>query len=98
MREKHNTTFRVKALARRDNEGREHFHYIEAAFSRSPITASLGPLLSQGLVTLDFLIKLKANGATRDHGYLFRIHASHWSLLFPPSQHFDLRTSGLLGT
>lgn len=89
---KHRETFWIKAATRRRDDGREEFHYTSARHTRSPISSNLGPLLQEGKVQLDLLLKFKSRHgrAVRDHGYLFKIHPTKLDLLFPPSVTHDL--------
>jgi MvaI/BcnI restriction endonuclease family len=90
LAEKHSETFWVKAAARKDSEGKEHFHYVEVEHTRAPVTSALAPLVKSGVVTMDFTLKLKPTGGTRDHGYLFKIRPENLDALFPPSRRYRL--------
>ena len=86
---KHNETLWVKARTRKDSTG-EHFHYISAVHTHSPMLTYLEALFEIGAIELDLTLHLKDRSegqkpATRDHGYLFKIHPSNLDLLFPPS-------------
>lgn len=90
LAEKHSETFWVKAAAKKDSKGKEHFHYVEVEHTRAPITSALAPLVMSGVVTMDFTLKLKPTGGTRDHGYLFKIKPENLDALFPPSKRYKL--------
>lgn len=90
LAEKHNETFWIKAASKKDSRGIEHFHYVEVEHTRAPVTSALAPLVKSGVVTMDFTLKLKPTGGTRDHGYLFKIKPEHLDALFPPSRRYKL--------
>jgi len=86
---KHNETLWIKAKTKRDSSG-EHFHYVSAVHTHSPMLTYLESLFEIGAIELDLTLHLKQRAesqkpATRDHGYLFKIHPSNLDLLFPPS-------------
>jgi hypothetical protein len=88
--EKHNETFWISA----DStwiDGIEHFHYTLAEHTRKPIASQFDLLLSQGLITLDHMIK-RDSGKNRaaERGPFFKIRKSAATLLFPPSQIYNL--------
>lgn len=72
---KHPATLFVKATSR--GVGRsEEFRYDEVILCRDPSLANLLELMDAGLLGLDFTLHQKANGTSRDHGYLWRIRES----------------------
>ncbi|WP_457253139.1 MvaI/BcnI family restriction endonuclease [Pedococcus sp. P5_B7] len=85
LREKHQSTFWVVADTVAQG-GVEYFHYRQVVHSQGPLTANFGPLIDDGTVTMDFTLSLRASGATRDHGYLFKIWPESRHLLIPQSQ------------
>ena len=89
---KHAETFWVKANVEL-LEKHEHFHYVSARHTRSPIASNLPTAIEIGKVQVDFLMHLKENGGTRDHGYLFRTTEDGAKLLFPTPLTYDLRSS-----
>lgn len=82
---KHRNTFWVKARHKKNADGLEAFHYVEVEQTKSPLVGNLAPLLEIGAITMDYTLSQKASGASRDHGYLFKIHPENFDLLFPPS-------------
>lgn len=85
LREKHQSTFWVVADTV-SRGGIEYFHYRQVVHSQGPLTTNFGPLLDDGTVTMDFTLSLRSNGATRDHGYLFKIWPESRHLLIPKAQ------------
>lgn len=88
LREKHKETFWVKVKSQ-VIDGEEHFTLTSVRHTRQPSTASFDALLDEGAVTVDHLIKRKANGGTVEKGPLFKIeHARVPDLfVFPPRQY-----------
>lgn len=82
---KHRNTFWVKARHKKIANGLEAFHYVEVEQTNSPLVSNLAPLLEIGAITMDYTLSQKASGASRDHGYLFKIRPENFDLLFPPS-------------
>ena len=78
---KHNETFWVGATCKKV-KGVEHFHYTNILHTKKPSASIFHSLLSQGIITVDHLIK-KQNGAVREKGPLFKIKPSDLELLFP---------------
>lgn len=87
--EKHNETFWIAADSL-TIDGREHFLYKQVVHTRKPITSQFDILLEQGIITVDHLIKLGANGKAVEKGPLFKIKPDAVSLLFPPSKKYSL--------
>lgn len=86
---KHRSTFWVVA----DSsiiDGVEHFHYRTALHTERPLAGNLAPLLEQGKVTFDFTLSTRETGATRDHGYLFKMWPSDLELLIPRTRSYSL--------
>jgi hypothetical protein len=82
---KHRNTFWVKAMHKKTADGLEAFHYVEVEQTKSPLVGNLAPLLEIGAITMDYTLSQKASGASKDHGYLFKIRPENFDLLFPPS-------------
>ncbi len=82
---KHRNTFWVKARHKKTADGLEAFHYVEVEQTKSPLVGNLAPLLEIGAITMDYTLSQKSTGASRDHGYLFKIRPENFDLLFPPS-------------
>jgi len=81
--QKHAETFWVSAEKKVVN-GKEHFLYSTVTHTVSPIAEYFGPLIEANVITMDYTLHLKANGQSRDHGYLFKIRPEDLPLLFPP--------------
>ncbi|MGX7685559.1 MvaI/BcnI family restriction endonuclease [Flectobacillus sp. BAB-3569] len=89
--EKHNETFWISA----DSiliDGREHFLYKKVEHTQKPIVSQFDILLEQGIITLDHLIKKTVSGKVVEKGPLFKIKPNALSLLFPPSQIYQLNS------
>lgn len=86
---KHRETFWVKAQHNSDRAS-ELFHYIEVEHTANPYIDKLETLIETGLITMDYTMHIKPNGAIRDHGYLFKLHQNSKNSLFPESTIYDL--------
>lgn len=86
---KHPETFWVKAHVRNDGTT-EEFHYVSVTHTRSPLVTNFGLLIGSGKIELDYLMHIKPNGQSRDHGYKFKIWPSNFDLLFPPPLIYEL--------
>ncbi len=87
--EKHNETFWIAA----DSlliDNKEHFIYKKVEHTKKPIVSQFDILLEQGIITLDHLIKRTSVGKVVEKGPLFKIKPNALSLLFPPSQSYNL--------
>lgn len=87
--EKHKETFWVSATSL-FIDGKEHFQYIAAEHTKSPIISQFDILLDQGIITLDHLIKRNQKGKVVEKGPLFKIRPNSLDLLFPPSKTYNL--------
>ena len=90
--EKHPATFWVKASVDRDENGWEFFRYDQIKYTRNPNASLLSNLIDEGIVTVDFLMHYRPNGAIRDHGFPFKIMPNNVNLLFPEVIEYDLTT------
>lgn len=88
---KHNETFWIGAESKKIS-GIEHFHYKKVVHTKLPIATNFHTLCSEGVITLDHLIKRTISGKVVEKGPLFKIHPNDLGLLFPPPQEFDLTT------
>ena len=79
---KHHETVWISAATETRWDG-EYFRFDKVIHTQSPKIYSLGFLLADGVVTLDYTLHYKPDGNTRDHGYIFRIHPKNMDLLFP---------------
>ena len=87
--EKHNETFWV-ATDTLMIDNKEHFIYKSVEHTKKPIVSQFDILLEQGIITLDHLIKRTPVGKVVEKGPLFKIKPNALSMLFPPSQAYDL--------
>ena len=87
--EKHNETFWIAADALMV-DGKEHFIYKNVEHTKKPIVSQFDILLEQGIITLDHLIKRTPVGKSVEKGPIFKIKPKALSLLFPPSQSYNL--------
>lgn len=86
---KHRETFWVSAQTE-IVDGREHFIYTEVEHTKKPIATQFDLLVSQGIITMDHLIKRNSKGKVVEKGPLFKIRPNSLDLLFPPSVKHDL--------
>lgn len=86
---KHNETFWIAAESLYE-DGKEYFNYKKVEHTRKPIVSQFDVLVEQGMITLDHLIKRKANGRVSEKGPLFKIKPKALGLLFPPSEVYML--------
>ena len=86
---KHAETFWV--TARPEMIGtREWYHLETVLHTRKPVLSQLDPLLDQGVITMDHLIKRTPTGGAQEKGPLFKISGPDLPLLFPPPLEYDL--------
>ena len=71
-------------------DGIEHFHYYKAIITEMGSFDHLPELLRTGVITLDLTLKRKPSGATRDHGYLFRVKSENLYSAIPKPREIDL--------
>ena len=72
----------VKADARKDGEGIEQFHYIEAELVSEPGDKEFLQALRDGIAVIDIRIHLNENGTVRNRGTAIRIHERDLATLF----------------
>lgn len=87
--EKHNETFWV-ATDTLIIDNKEHFIYKSVEHTKKPIVSQFDILLEQGIITLDHLIKRTPVGKVVEKGPIFKIKPNALSMLFPPSQTYNL--------
>lgn len=85
LRDKHRQTFWVGAQCRGSGKN-EEFHYVQVEHTKQPIVRNFDTLIEGGVISVDYLMSEKGMGRVRDHGYLFKLHASDFRALFPPSE------------
>jgi len=88
--EKHKETFWIKAEPI-DINGVEHFVLKSVIHTKNPLVGQFMPLLKDGVITMDHLIKRK-NGVSNatEKGPLFKINPKHLELLFPEQKEYQL--------
>lgn len=91
LKEKHRETFFVKGSKKVAEGGGSFFQYETVFHTRSPLADRLEELFEAGILELDYTLSQRANGTTRDHGYLFKIHPDNLALLFPEQAVYQLR-------
>lgn len=79
---KHKETVWVSATTDVRSDG-EYFLFDKVVHTKGPNIAMFPYLLDSGVITLDYTLHFKADGNTRDHGYMFRINPQDINLLFP---------------
>lgn len=88
--EKHKETFWIKAESV-DIGGVEHFVLKSVIHTKNPLVGQLMPLLAEGVITMDHLIKRKnGTGNAAEKGPLFKINPKHLELLFPEQKEYVL--------
>ena len=83
--EKHPQTFWVGAKTR-GRGAAEEFHYTQLEYTKQPKVRNFDALIESGIITVDYLMSERKPGVVRDHGYLFKMNASDFYALFPPSE------------
>lgn len=86
---KHKETFWVTAQSRIE-DSKEYFLFNSVEHTKGPLINQFGMLVDIGAITLDYPIKRLPNGSTVDKGCNFKLKRNALSLLFPPSQTYDL--------
>jgi hypothetical protein len=88
LQTKHPESFWVKADAQVIN-GVEHFHYHSVVHTNKPLLANFALAIADGTITVDLTMSESGTGV-RDHGYLFKIWPSDFSVLFPAPREYSL--------
>ncbi|QIZ77266.1 MvaI/BcnI family restriction endonuclease [Ferrimonas lipolytica] len=90
--EKHSETFWIEADSWFE-EGVEYFHLRSLVHTKAPILTQLIPLIIDGKITMDHLIKRSGKtDKVSEKGPLFKINKRDLSLLFPEPIHHCLKT------
>jgi len=89
LSEKHPQTFWVGAKCKGKGQD-EHFHYITVEHTKKPKARNFDALIEGGKISVDYLMSQRGENRVRDHGYLFKIHQSDFTALFPPSDYYEL--------
>lgn len=82
LKEKHTETFWIEAESLVIN-GIEHFLLKRVRHTRGPLLTQIVPLIAEGVITLDHLIKRNAKGRVSEKGPLFKIFPQDLGKLFP---------------
>ena len=88
--EKHQETFWISAAVKKIND-EEFFSLEKFTHTKNPMVHQLLPLIDQGVITLDHLIKRK-NGTNRtsEKGPFFKIKPENLNMLFPEPVFYSL--------
>lgn len=90
MVEKHKETFWIKADSVMIDDV-EHFVLKSIIHTKNPLQNQLVQLISEGVVTMDHLIKrVGTTGSAQEKGPLFKIKPSALGLLFPEPKEYIL--------
>lgn len=88
--EKHKETFWIKATSVNIG-GVEHFNLLSVIHTRNPSLDQLMPLIEQGVITMDHLIKRKnGTGSVSEKGPLFKMKPAFLGLLFSEPVEYTL--------
>jgi len=83
LHEKHSETFWIEAESTFIN-GEEYFNLKSVIHTKMPLLNQLMPLIENGVITMDHLIKRNAkNNRVSEKGPLFKIDKRNLELLFP---------------
>jgi hypothetical protein len=83
--QKHSETFWVEAKSARGADGAEYFTLMSARHTTKPLVSQLLPLIRNGHVTMDHLIKRREDGSVQEKGPLFKVSPEGFKYLFPTS-------------
>jgi hypothetical protein len=87
--EKHGETFWIKAISKKI-DGEEYFYLKSVTHTKSPLQSQIIPLIKEGIITIDHLIKRNIKGQIKEKGPLFKIAPKNLELLFPEPIEYDL--------
>lgn len=89
--EKHKETFWIDAESI-DIDGEEHFKLKSVTHTKNPMVNQLMPLLSDGTITMDHLIKRRGGDKPKvsEKGPLFKMNKKDLALLFPTPVKYTL--------
>src|SRR5690606_6578106 len=86
---KHKETCCVSAQTKIE-DNKEYFLFKSVEHTKGPLLNQFGMLVDIGAITLDYPIKRLPNGSVVDKGCNFKLKPNALSMLFPPSQTYDL--------
>lgn len=90
LKEKHTETFWIEVESELI-DGHEYFNLKSVTHTKAPILSQLMPLLANGTITMDHLIKKKGdNGRVSEKGPLFKMDKKNLNLLFPDPVKYKL--------
>lgn len=89
LKEKHTETFWIEAEASVVN-GIEHFLLKKVRHTRGPLLTQIVPLIAEGVITMDHLIKRNTKGRVSEKGPLFKIFPQDLDKLFPEEVEYVL--------
>lgn len=90
LKEKHSETFWIEAKSQFIDDI-EYFQLISVTHTKAPLLNQLMPLLENGTITMDHLIKRSAkNGRVSEKGPLFKINSRDLGLIFPEPVKYSL--------
>ena len=91
LREKHRETFWVTAQTQgRSGQVDERYWYSKIKHTSNVDELAFPTLVELGVITLDYTIKEKPNGGTKDQGYLFKMSSKNLDLLFTSVKEYNL--------
>lgn len=90
LEEKHNETFWIEVESKLI-EGKEYFQLLHITHTKAPVLSQLVPLLQEGFITMDHLIKKNSSGRVSEKGPLFKINKVDLELLFPKPEKYNLK-------
>lgn len=91
LKEKHSETFWIEANIE-IIDGIEYFKLTKVTHTKSPMLDKLIPLIEDGIITMDHLIKKNGStGKVCEKGPLFKIKKENLNLLFPEPITYSLR-------
>jgi hypothetical protein len=89
LQAKHQETFWVTAKSQRRTDG-TYFKYESVVNTKNPMLVQFLPLIFNGTITLDHLIKMESSGRVSEKGPLFKIKSDSLAMLFPSPAYIDL--------
>lgn len=90
LKEKHSETFWIQAESI-EIDGTEHFQLKSVVHTRAPLLTQLMPLIEDGTITMDHLIKKSGKtGRVSEKGPLFKIDKRNLAHLFPAPVTYNL--------
>jgi hypothetical protein len=88
---KHRETFWIRAHHEVE-AGKEYFSYESVRHTINPSIAQFDQMLSEGIITMDHLIKRKKSGGATEKGPIFKVPKHYIPMLFPNPRDYSLLT------